>query len=78
MAQQQQLNESIEQTRNLMQNMRNTPNMESVIMNLFQNNPQLQALVPMLRGGNTLENIAKQMAQSKGIDIKDVIKKLLR
>ena len=74
--QQAQLNESIERTKALMQQMKGMPNQEAVITALLQNNPQLQSLIPLLRNGNNLEGIANQMAQMGGFDINQIINQL--
>ena len=71
-----QLNESIERTKALMQQMHGMPNQEAVITTLLQNNPQLQSLIPLLRNGNNLEGIARQMAQMGGFDINQIINQL--
>ena len=73
---QQQLNESIERTRALMQQMQTLQNPEAIIMNVLQQNPQLGFLSGMLRNGNSLEGIANQIAQAKGYDINQVINQL--
>ena len=72
----QQLNESIERTRALMQQMSGVSNKEAFITNLLQTNPQLGAIIPLLRNGNSLEGIAKSMAQINGLDINQVIGQL--
>ena len=76
LTQQQQLNESIMRTRTLMQQFQRMNNPEAAIMSLLQSNPQLQAIIPAIRGGNGLENIAKQMAQINGLDINQIITNL--
>ena len=48
-------------------------NKEAFITNLLQTNPQLGAIIPLLRNGNSLEGIAKSMAQINGLDINQVI-----
>ena len=78
MPSQQPLNESIEQTRALMQQMRGMPNYEAVIARLLQGNPQLGLLTNALRNGNSLEGIARSMASANNIDIKELIGSLLK
>ena len=73
---QQQLNESIDRTRALMQQMRGMGNQEVLIANLLQTNPQLKAIVPLLRNGNSLEGIAKTMAMNGGYDLNQIINQL--
>ena len=74
--QQQQLNESIERTKALMNQMKSMPNQEAIIFNLLQQNPQLGFLSNMLRNGNSLEGIAKQIAQYNGYDINTILSQL--
>ena len=42
--------------------MQTLPNREAMINNLLQSNPQLGIISTMLRNGNNLEGIARQMA----------------
>lgn len=42
-------------------------------MALLQQNPQLGQLSSLLRQGNSLEGIAKNMAQMSGYDINEII-----
>ena len=56
--------------------MKNMPNQEAVITNILQQNPQLGFLSGMLRNGDNLENIAKQIAQFKGYDINTILQRL--
>ena len=44
-----------------------------IVNNLLQNNPQLASITALLRQGNNLENIAKNMAVMKGYDINEII-----
>ena len=71
---QQQLNESIARTRALMNQYKTFNNPEMIVNNLLQNNPQLASITALLRQGNNLENIAKNMAVMKGYDINEIIK----
>ena len=59
-----------------MQQMQAIPNKETVVMNLLQQYPQLGFLVNALRGGNSLESIASQMANLKGYNINEIIQQL--
>lgn len=56
--------------------MRNMPNEEAIVTTLLQNNPQLGAISTLLRNGNSLEGIAKMMAQTGGYDINQIINRL--
>lgn len=60
-----------------MQQMQGMPNKEAVIMNLLQSNPQLGLITNLLRNGNNLEGIANSMAQVNGININELIQKLM-
>ena len=73
---QQALNESIERARAAMEQFKNTPNMEAAMMNLLKQNPQIGFLSNALRNGQSLEGIAKSMAQAGGYDINEIIKGL--
>ena len=73
---QQSLSDSIEQTKMLMHRLEGLPNREAVINNLLQSNPQLGAITALLRNGNGLEEIAKQMARYNNIDINKLINSL--
>ena len=73
---QQQLNESIERTRAIMQGMKNLGNQEAVIANLLQQYPQLGFLSNAIRNGNSLEAVAQQIANTKGYDINQIISQL--
>ena len=75
--QQQRLNESIEQVRKLMQNLKGVQNPQQILMNVLENNPQTAQLAKLFKNNN-LESIARQMAQSEGVNILDVINSLLR
>lgn len=67
---------NIDGVRALMQQYKNNPDPQSMITNLLQQNPQLGAISGMLRNGNSLEGIARQMAQTRGIDISQLINQL--
>lgn len=73
---QQQLNDAIERTKATMQQFKAMNNPETAMMALLQQNPQLGQLVTLLRQGNNLEGIAKNMAQIKGYDINQIIGRL--
>lgn len=59
-----------------MQQFKGMNNPEAAIMGLLQQNPQLSQVASMVRNGNSLEGIARQMAQEKGIDINQLISQL--
>ena len=74
--QQEALNESIARTRAAMEQFKNAPNKEAVIMEILQKNPQLGGIANLLRNGSSLEGIARSMAQAGGYDINQIIKGL--
>ena len=59
-----------------MQMIQNSNNPQAELASIIQNNPNSAALAAMLRGGNNLETIARNMAQQYGYDINDVINRL--
>ena len=60
----------------LMQQMKGMRNPEMMIMNLLQQNPQLQSIIPLLRNGNNLEGIAQQMAKENNINMNTLLSQL--
>lgn len=67
------ISNSIEQTKQLMQQLANMPNRQQALNSLIQSNPQLAAI---MKSQNGLEAFARSLAQSKGIDIDALIKQL--
>ena len=76
MQQQQQLNKAIEETKALMAQVKNAANPQAVLAQALQNNPNTSNIYSLLQNNGNLESIAKQMAQSKGIDINQLISQL--
>ena len=74
--QQGQLNQSIEQVRGMMQQVRNAQNPQAMLAQMLQNNPNTAAIAGMLKGGGSLEQIARDMAKARGIDINQLIRQL--
>jgi hypothetical protein len=74
--QQGQLNNSIAQIRELMQQIRNSSNPKALLTQFLQNNPNTAAISSMLKNNGSLESIAREMAQVRGIDINELIKQL--
>lgn len=74
--QQQSLNDSIERTRAMMQQVKNAQNPQAMLAQMLQSNPNTAAIANMLKGGSSLENTARQMAAASGIDIEQLIKQL--
>ena len=75
--QQQQLDESIQRTRAMMQQIKNSQNPQAMLASMLQSNPNTAAIANMLHGnGGNLEQIAKSMAQAGGFDINEIIQQL--
>lgn len=51
-------------------------NPQAELANLIRNNPNSAAISNMLQNGNSLEQIARNMAQQNGIDINNLINQL--
>ena len=69
-------NQMIEQMRRMMWMVKGAKNPQVGLTQLLQNNPNTAAISQMLRGGNDLESIARQMAQQRGIEIDEVINQI--
>lgn len=74
--QQQQLNDSIEAVRGMMQQVKYSQNPQAMLAQLLQNNPNTAAIAGMLKNNGNLEQVARQMAQERGIDINQLIRQL--
>ena len=73
---QQQLNNSIAQAKQMMRMVQMAQNPQAELASLIQNNPNSAAISHMLQNGNSLEQIARNMAQQNGIDINNLINQL--
>ena len=73
---QQQLNNSIAQAKQMMHMVQMAQNPQAELANLIRNNPNSAAISNMLQNGNSLEQIARNMAQQNGIDINNLINQL--
>ena len=73
---QQQLNNSIAQAKQMMHMVQMSQNPQAELANLIRNNPNSAAISNMLQNGNSLEQIARNMAQQNGIDINNLINQL--
>lgn len=60
----------------MMQQIKNAPNQQAMLAQILQNNPNTAMLSSMLKGGGSLESIARQMAQTNNIDINQLIRQL--
>lgn len=72
----QQLNQSIEQVREMMQQIRNAPDSQAMLVQILQNNPNTAMIAAMLQNGNGLEGVAKAMAINRGVNINNLINRL--
>lgn len=59
-----------------MAQVKNAQDPQAMLAQLLQNNPNTAAISSMLKGGGSLESIARQMAQQRGVDINQLIKQL--
>lgn len=73
---QQQLNNSIAQAKQMMHMVQMAQNPQAELAKLIRNNPNSAAISNMLQNGNSLEQIARNMAQQNGIDINSLINQL--
>lgn len=76
--QQNQLDKSIENTRRIMQQFAMMSNKEQAMMNLLQNNPQFAQIASLAAKSGNLQSFAQQMAAQEGVNINDIINKLLQ
>ena len=60
----------------MMQAIKTAENPQLALANILNNNPNSAYISQMLRNGNSLEGIARMMAQQKGVDINEVIRQL--
>ena len=58
-----------------MQQIKNAQDPQAMLAQLL-NNPNTAAISGMLRSGNSLEGIARQMAQQQGVDINQLLRQL--
>lgn len=59
-----------------MQTLSGAQDKQAMLAQMLQNNPNTAALASMLKGGNSLEFIARQMAQANGVNIEQLISQL--
>jgi len=74
--QQQMPSQTIEDTKRLMAMVKSSPNPQQALAQMLQTNPNTAMISNLLRGGNSLETIARQRAQQLGIDINELIRQL--
>ena len=55
---------------------KSSPNPQQALAQMLQTNPNTAMISNLLRGGNSLETIARQRAQQLGIDINELIRQL--
>ena len=49
---------------------------DAALAQIIASNPNCAALAQMVRGGNSLEDIAKSLAKQANVDINDIIRQL--
>ena len=74
--QQQVSSQTIENTKRLMAMVKSAPNPQQALAQMLQTNPNTAMISNLLKGGDSLETIARQMAQQRGIDINQLINQL--
>lgn len=74
--QQMPLNQSIDAVKGVMAQIKGAQNPQAMLAQMLQNNPNTAFISNALKGGNSLEGIARQMAQQRGIDINQLINEL--
>lgn len=59
-----------------MEQVKNAPNQEAMLAQILQNNPNTSMIANMLKSNGNLEGLAQQIAQAKGYDLNEVVRKL--
>ena len=59
-----------------MQQIQGASNPEAMLAQILQNNANTPMISSMLRNGQSLESIARSLAQAQNVDINEVIRKL--
>ena len=59
-----------------MQQVKNAQNPQAMLAQILQNNPSTPFISNLLKNGQNLEGIARSLAQAKGEDINDIIRRL--
>ena len=67
---------AIEETRALMHQVQNAQNPEAMLAQILQSNPNTALISNMLKSNGSLEKLARNMANAKGIDIMQLINQL--
>ena len=77
LGQTQSLDNSIQQVKGMMQQLKMASNPQQTFMGMIQQNPQFAQIVQMMKANpNGLEGVARQMAQANGVDLNQIIKQL--
>ena len=72
-----QLNQSVLAVRDLMRQVQTASDPQAMLAQILQNNPNTAAIATLLKNNNnSLESIARQMAQERGIDINQLLAQL--
>ena len=64
------------QIKGMMNAMRSAKNPEQFLMNMAQNNPKMQQVMGLLKGGKDPKTMFYEMAQQKGIDPDTIVQML--
>ena len=67
-------NPQMQQIKNLMHQMQNTPNPQAALQQLVMNNPYLSNIINLSNGN--LEQAARSLASQRGIDINVLLQEL--
>lgn len=69
----------MQQIKNMMHQVQNSPNREAALINMLQQNPNLQSISTLLKMGNgDLRQAAELLARQKGYNLNDIIRELQR
>ena len=72
-----QLEASIKQVKNMMQQLKVASNPEQTLIGMIQQNPQFAQIAQMMQSNpNGLEGVARKMAQANNIDLNSLIQQL--
>lgn len=75
-SQQMPLNQSINAVKGIMAQIKGSQDPQGMLAQILQNNSNTATIANMLQSGGSLEQIARQMAQQRGIDINQLINQL--
>ena len=71
------LNSNLQQIKSLMRQVQTATNPQAALDTIISNNPTLQSFVTLAKNnGSSLEQVARILAQQKGVDINNLIRQL--